>query len=144
MSVFVHKGKTSDVKFFVKSTDERIWLKTAEELKGLAASEKEGFEEYHVALQPLSWGEACSLQSRSMTSDPMTAQRVFDTDNYVRMKLHSVIADWSFTDTDKDGNEKKVEVSSDSIDMLHPAVADFILKEYRKRFELSEEDRKNF
>ena len=138
MGVFVRDDQFSDVLFFVKSSETGIRLKDQKAYQELVASEKVGFEECHVFLKPLSWGKSCELQSQAMGHDAMTNQRIFDADQYVRRKLLAVIGKWSFTEGDG-----PVPINDMSVDSLHPAVADFILKEYAKRFELSEADRKN-
>lgn len=138
MSVFVRSDQFSDLVFFVKSSENGIRIRDQKFFQDLTASEKVGFEECHVFLKPLSWGKSCELQSQAMGHDPMTNQRIFDSDQYVRKKLLAVIGKWSFVDGDA-----QVPINEMSVDSLHPAVADFILREYSRRFELSEQDRKN-
>jgi hypothetical protein len=129
--------------FYVSSNGDTLRIKTVKDFADVPASEREKYEECHVFLKPLSWGRSCELQSQAMTSDPMTLQRVFDADMYVRRKLMTVIGKWSFVDKNEAGLEIPVPVNESTVDNLHPAVADLILKEYSKRFELSEQDRKN-
>lgn len=144
MSVFVREDDATDVEFYVLSDSEGVKIRDRSSLSEVPANERDKYEECHVKLKGLNWGKACALQSSAMTTDPMTAQRVFDGDLYVRRKLKAVIVGWNFTDVGPDGSEMKVPVSEESVDQLYPVVADYILNQYRKRFELSETDRKNF
>lgn len=141
--VFVRDDQIADVKFYIKSKKDRVKLISSEEFASLRAMEKSDYEECHVYLKPLTWGKSCLVQSNSYTINPMTTQRVFDPDKYVQMKLKAVISGWSFTNQNIKGEDVPVKVSEENIDSLHPIVADYILKAYNERFEMSEESRKN-
>ena len=143
MSVFVKDDQVSDVKFFVRSDVESLSLKDPTEMGKVLASDRKNYEECHVYLKPLKWGKSCDLQSNAMSINPMTNQRFFDADKYIRIKLQAVIVAWSFTTKNPAGQDVPIEVKEDSIDNLHPAVADYLLKQYSKRFEMSDTDRKN-
>lgn len=142
--VFVRDDQMADVKFFIKSKKDIVKLVKPEQFSALRASERADFEECHVYLKPLTWGKSCQLQSNAYSINPMTNQKAFDPDKYVQMKLKAVISSWSFVVKNIKGEDIPVKVTEENIDSLHPVVADFILKAYNERFELSEESRKNF
>lgn len=141
--VFVRDDQISDIKFYIKSKRDSVRLITQEKYNSLIASERLEYEECHVFLKPLTWGKSCQLQSMANTLNPMTNQRMFDPDKYVQLKLRAVISGWSFVSKNIKGEETPVKVTEENIDALHPIVADFVLKCYNERFELSEETRKN-
>ena len=144
MGAFVKKGRSVDVKFFVKKKIDKMGVINPEKFEILPAFEKEKYEECHVFLRPLNWGEACDLQRGANVVDASLNQRVFDPDTYIQNKLLLIILDWEFTQEGEDEDEiEKIPVTLESINLLHPMVADFLLKEYTNRFELSEEERKN-
>lgn len=142
--VFVRDDQVADIKFYVRSKKDTVKLLKPEQFSALRASERTEFEECHVYLKPLTWGMSCQLQSGAYSINPMTNQRAFDPDKYVQMKLKAVISSWSFVTKNIKGEEVPVKVTEDNIDSLHPVVADFILRAYNERFEMSEESRKNF
>ena len=141
--VFVRDDQMANVKFYVKAKKDIVKLVKPDQFSSLRASEREEYEECHVFLKPLTWGKSCHLQANAYTIHPMTNQRVFDPDKYVQMKLKAVISSWSFMVKNIKGEDIPVKVTEENIDALHPVVADFILKEYNERFEMSEESRKN-
>jgi len=143
MSVFVENEQLTDMKFYVKSDDSGVNVLTQEQVSKLPSSQRSDYEECHVFIRPLTWGASCDLQSQSMAFDMNSGHRYFDTDSYVRHKMKAIIGAWSFTTVAPNGESVPVPVSEEAIDRLHPAVADFILKQYNERFEMTEKDRKN-
>ena len=143
MSVFVLHDQTSDVIFYVKTKGGSVRIISPEARSELLSNERDEYEECQVSLRPLSWGTSCDLQSQSTCVDINVRQRVFDPDLYVRLKLKAIIASWTFMAKNDDEEEQLVPVNEKNIDSLHPVVADYLLREYAQRFELSEEDRKN-
>jgi len=140
---FVRDDQISDVMFYIKAKKDNVRLIKPEQFSSLIASERSDCEECHVFLKPLTWGKSSQIQSSAHTINPMTNQPMFDQEMYVRMKLRAVISGWSFTTKNIKGEDTPVKVTEESIDALHPIVAEFILKSYNERFELSEEARKN-
>ena len=143
MSVFVTDEQIAEIRFFVKDMKSSIKILRPDSYADLPGSEKTLFEEYIVKIRPLSWGRACQLQSSAHTIDPATNIRMFDSDRYVQMKLLSIIKEWNFKVYNIKGEEGIPKICEEAVNALHPAVADFILKEYNERFEYTDDKRKN-
>jgi len=143
MSVFVKNDEYSDVKFYVKSDGPSVDVCNEKDYNDHPVPVKNLYEECHVSLRPLAWGESCDLQTNSTSVDMNIGRKIFDPDQYIKNKLRAVIAKWSFSTMNADGVETPVAVSDASIDQLHQKVADFLLGEYARCFEMSDDDRKN-
>jgi len=140
---FVRDDQISDITFYIMAKKDNVRLIKPDQFRTLMASERSGCEECHVFLKPLTWGKSSQIQSSAHTINPMTNQPMFDQELYVRMKLRTIISGWSFTAKNIKGEDIPVKVTEENIDALHPLVAEFILKSYNERFELTEEARKN-
>lgn len=141
--VFVREDDRSDVKFYVLTKKDRIKVYSPEEYSKLKQMDKADCEECHVQLKPLTWAKSCQLQAVARVIDPATNLRIFSPDAFVQAKLKAIISSWSFKIKNLKEEEVPVKVCSENIDCLHPFVADYILKEYAERYEMSEETRKN-
>ena len=143
MGVFVRRSDSSDVKFFVKNEKSSVEIRSGDEVEKLPKLKRAEYEQCIVSLRPLTWGQSCDLQSNATTVDMSVGRKLFDADQYVRAKLRAIISEWSFTSTNPEGKEVPIEVTDEAVDSLHPVVADYLLKEYSRRFEMSDDDRKN-
>ena len=141
--VFVREDQMADVKFYLKSKDNNIKIIKPEQYSELRSMEKKDCEECHVYLKPLTWGKSCQLQSSACVTNPETGARMFDSDKYIQLKLIAIISDWSFKVKNIKNEDIPVPVTEENINALYPMVADFILKSYNERYELTEETRKN-
>jgi hypothetical protein len=142
-SVFVKKNDKCKIKFFVKVDDDGISILSPNQLGKEASLKQKDYDECNLSVTPLNWGTICNLQSESHIFDHETGKKAFDGDRYMKSKLRALIVEWDFTYKDQDGDDISVEVSDESVSALHSLVGDYILKEYNKRFEMSEDDRKN-
>lgn len=101
------------------------------------------FKKFTVTLRALTWGETCDLQSSSSMVDKELNQRLFDPEQFIKGKLRKIIAAWDFTEPIGD-QEAPVPLTPENIDSLHTAVANFLLDQYKARFEYDWEKEKNF
>jgi len=60
----------------------------------------------------------------------------------VQEKMKEVVKDWSFTETDEDGNKIKVKVSDAALASLHPGIAEVIMDTYEAHTELTDDKKK--
>jgi hypothetical protein len=143
-SPFVKKGDKCDIKFYLKVDNDGLVILSPEDLSKLPSMTKDEYDECNVTVNPLNWGTVCNLQSNSHVFDQESGKKVFDGDRYVQLKLRALVISWDFTYKDQDGEDVPVEVSEDSVDALHSLVGDYVLKEYNRRYEMTDDDRKNF
>ena len=109
----------------------------------ISPNEQTKFKKFTVTLRALTWGETCDLQSKSSKVDKEMNQRLFDPEQFVKGKLRKIIAAWDFTEPVGD-QEAPVPLTEENIDSLHSSVANFLLDQYRSRFEYDWEKEKNF
>lgn len=141
--VFVSEKERSDVRFYVKVKGESLRIINPKEYANLLAMERGDYEECHVQLKPLTWAGSCKIQSLARVTDPATNMRIFDPELFIQSKLKAVISGWSFKTKNIKGEDVPIPVAAENIDALHPLIADYILKEYANRYEMSEEIKKN-
>ena len=142
--VFIKEKDLVSVDFYFRCSKRRTRVITDKEYDELDDESQKEFQHCQIQLKPLTWGQTTDLQRRSKYTSPELGQQVFDSDIYISEKLKAIIAAWSFTEEDKDGNEVPVPLNPDNINRLSPMVADFILEQYRNYCEINEEEEKNF
>ncbi len=140
MSLFVTPEQMSKVKFYTKEDGASIKILKPEAYSVLTGAEKAKYDEDTVTLRPLSWGKICQLQSAANVVDSMTNLHRFDSDKFIQLKLLAMIVEWTFKVETVKKNIIVPPINEDALNALHAAVVDFILKEYRDRYEYQEED----
>ncbi|MHA1482779.1 MAG: hypothetical protein ACTSQA_05015 [Candidatus Heimdallarchaeaceae archaeon] len=128
-SIFIKEDEIVEVDiFFAKDKDGNMSLGNKKnellEIKGMI---EESLEEHKITLKYPSHGDMISIVGRSvriegngLSVDPIAARS---------NRLIVLLRDWTFMDED----DKKLPITSDNINKLHPSVADFILDEFEAK-----------
>jgi hypothetical protein len=143
MSAFVLPNQLAEVKFYIKNTFASIKIVKPDVYCELSGAEKADYEEAIVKIRPLTWGKACEIQSAAHIYDQVNNLRTFDSDKFVKLKLIAVLAEWTFKTRNIKNDMVVAPICEEAVNALHPAVADFILKEYHERFEYNETKRRD-
>lgn len=142
-SVFIKDKNTFRLDFYLKSLGEyNFRFVNADEWRKMTDEERKGFEHCWVEFKPLTWGLHNQLREKSMFDNPETGMKDWSQSTYMREKMRLVIVDWSFVEEDEDGNKIKVKVNDESLNSLHPGIAEVIMDTYSEHTELTEDKKK--
>lgn len=128
-SIFIKDDAKIEIKiFFAKDSTGEIFV--ANKKEGLLEKEdidKDSLEEHKVVFKYPNHGDMTNIFSKSvqvgidgLSIDPVTARS---------NKLIYLLKDWTFVAEDG----KKLPVTSENINNLHPVLADFILVEFEEK-----------
>ena len=133
--VFVKDNQILDAKFYILSKKDSFKLYPPEDYFKISGKDKLDCEECHFFIKPLSWSRMCKIQSAANVVDPQTNSKIFDADEYLKIKLRNIIVSWNVRNVNIKGESVPVPVTPENIDALHISVANYILKQYTEHFE---------
>jgi len=143
MSVFIKDKNTFRLDFWIKHLgDFNFKFVNKEQWCKMTDEEREGFEHCWIEFKPLTWRLHNELRERAIYDNPETGLKDWSQPTYVQEKMKEVVKDWSFTETDEDGNKIKVKVSDAALASLHPGIAEVIMDTYEAHTELTDDKKK--
>ncbi len=122
------------IDFYVKSSTFFLKIIKQDDYDKKSDKEKIGYNKEFVVIRSLTWGEIGKLQNMSTVPGVEKDTFRFDSDLFCKLKLTMIIHEWSFTSEEN----TIAPIDQKNVDALHPEMADFILREYNKVFEYTQ------
>jgi hypothetical protein len=149
--MFVEKKNTFTKTFYAKTSPTgKVDVRRVPELAdnrrtkdAIGKLESTGFKLHTVTFRLLDWGTHCKIMRECLRTDAETSMRYLDSYEVDLKKLCTVLEDWDFTRIDNSGEVVKTTPGEQTIKMLHPTMAEFLLKLYEEEGEISPETEKN-
>jgi len=142
MSIFI-KDHTFKLDFWIKSlgdfnykfVNEKQWRKMTDD-------QRVDFDHCWVLFRPLTWRLHNELREKAIYDNPQTGMKDWSQPTFAQEKMKAVVADWSFTEEDEDGNMIKVKVCDQALEAMHPGIAEVIMDTYEDKTEITDDKKK--
>ena len=133
--MFVDTKELIAVELFYKKNEKGRNLIVLRNLDLLGEDAKKTFTKVTMKMRPMNWKIYNDLQRESMVDKGTGDGEHIDWVKYKEIKLLKLLAEWDAKD--KDSN--KIQINQETINSLHPLMAEFALSEYDKKSILSDE-----
>jgi len=139
--MFINDSERIRLLFWCRFSGYRVKIISEEAYKKLAEAKREGLKRYEVVFRPMTWGMQSSARRAAAFDNPETGTKDFDTGGYLAEKLAQGIVEWNLTHMER-GKEIVAPITRETLDQLHPKIAEHLIGFYEEQTELTEEELK--
>ena len=139
--MFIKESERITLIFWCRFEGYRVRVFTDAAYNGLPEPRREGLKRYEIVFRPMTWGMQSAARRAATFDNLETGMRDFDSGVYMSEKLVQGVVEWSLTRTEA-GQSVPAPITRDTLDQLHPKIAEYIINFYDAQSELTEEQLK--